>query len=84
MGHRRNVQNYIIMDKKTNLFDALKKASAASSPFLDKDTLAIHYGDGAWINKQRMLEDLKDLKERVLTFHDLYVIDQLIEKIEKL
>ena len=70
------------MDNETKLLEALKKTS---SPFLDKDnTLAIHYGDGAWINKQKMLEDLKDLKERILTYHDLYVIDQLIEKIEKL
>lgn len=69
------------MDNETKLLEALKKTS---SPFLDKNTIAIHYGDAAWINKQRMLEDLKDLKERVLTFHDLYVIDQLIEKIEKL
>lgn len=70
------------MDNETKLFEALKKASV---PVFDKDdTLAIHYGDGAWINKQKMLEDLKELKERILTFHDLYVIDQLIEKIEKL
>ena len=69
------------MDNEQKLFDVLKKASA---PALNKDALAIHYGDGAWINKQRMIEDLKDLKERILTFNDLYVVDQLIEKIEKL
>ena len=73
--------NYIQMSNETKLFEALKKASA---PAFSKDTLAIHYGDDAWINKQKMLEDLKDLKERILTFHDLYVVDQLIEKIEKL
>ena len=71
------------MDNEQKLFEALKKASA-SAPVFDKDALAIHYGDGAWINKQRMLEDLKELKEKILTFHDLYVIDQLINKIEKL
>ena len=70
------------MDNEQKLFEALKKASA---PVLDKDnTLAIHYGDGAWINKQKMIEDLIDLKERILTYHDLYVVDQLIEKIKKL
>ena len=73
------------MDNEQKLLEALKKASSASSPFLDKDnTLAIHYGDGAWINKQKMLEDLEELKEKILTYHDLYVIDQLIEKIKKL
>ena len=69
------------MDNEQKLFEALKKASA---PALDKNALAIHYGDGAWINKQRMLEDLEELKEKILTYHDLYVIDQLIKKIEKL
>ena len=70
------------MDNETKLLEGLKKASA---PVLDKDnTLAIHYGDGAWINKQKMLEDLKELKDKILTFNDLYVIDQLINKIEKL
>lgn len=72
------------MDKKTNLFDALKKVSADSSPFLDKNTLAIHYGDVTWINKQRMIEDLKELKEKILACRNLYAIDLLIEKIEKL
>lgn len=69
------------MDNETKLLEALKKTP---SPFLDKDTIAIHYGDAAWINKQRMIVDLKELKEKILTYHDLYVIDQLIEKIEKL
>lgn len=69
------------MDNETKLFDALKKTS---SPFLDKNTIAIHYGDAAWINKQRMLEDLEELKEKILTCRNLYAIDLLIEKIEKL
>lgn len=69
------------MDNETKLFEALKKASA---PALDKNTIAIHYGDGAWINKQRMLEDLEELKEKILVCHNLYAIDLLIEKIEKL
>lgn len=69
------------MDNEQKLFEALKKASA---PAFNKDTLAIHYGDDAWINKQRMLKDLRELKEKILTFNDLYVIDQLINKIEKL
>lgn len=75
------------MDNEQKLFDTLKKASAPSfdmSKAFNKDTIAIHYGDGAWINKQKMLEDLKELKEKILTFNDLYVIDQLINKIEKL
>lgn len=69
------------MDNETKLLEALKKTS---SPFLDKNTIAIHYGDCTWVNKQRMIGDLKELKEKILTYHDLYVIDQLIEKIEKL
>lgn len=69
------------MDNEQKLLDVLKKASA---PAFDKDALAIHYGDGAWINKQKMLEDLKELKEKILVCHNLYAIDLLIEKIEKL
>lgn len=69
------------MDNETKLLEALKKTS---SPFLDKDTIAIHYGDAAWINKQRMIEDLEELKEKILTCRNLYAIDLLIEKIEKL
>ena len=70
------------MDNEQKLFDALKKASA---PVLDKDnTLAIHYGDGAWIKKQLIIEELNKLNEAILKYHDLYVIDQLIEKIKKL
>lgn len=72
------------MDNETKLLEGLKKASA-SSPFLDKDnTLVIHYGDGTWINKQLIIEELNKLNEAILKYRDLYVIDQLIEKIKKL
>lgn len=68
------------MDNETKLLEALKKTSSST---FDKDTLSIHYGDGIWINKKIILEELKELKEKILTYHDLYVIDQLINKIEK-
>lgn len=69
------------MDNEQKLFDTLKKTSATT---FDKDTLAIHYGDGVWINKQKMLEDLEELKEKILTYHDLHVINLLIEKLNNL
>lgn len=69
------------MDNESKLLKAIKESK---EPFLNKDTIAIHYGDCTWINKQRMLRDLEELKEKILTYRDLYVIDQLIKKIEKL
>ena len=75
------------MSNETKLFETLKKASSTTfdkNPFLDKNTLAIHYGDCTWINKKRIVEDLKELKEKILACRNLYAIDLLIEKIEKL
>ena len=80
----KGIESLSTTEKKDNeikLMEALKKKSVQT---FDKDMLAIHNGNGAWINKKRIIEELKELKEKILKCHDLYVIDLLINKIEKL